>query len=356
MIRIAASTRLAFFLIAILVLLVVLSAVIPQKEIATGRIVDLQDRLGSGYRVIELLKLDEIYTAPYFFVLLGLLSVNLAAGNVRRFRIIYRTERTLLHARHLGSILFHLSLLVIVGAVILNYLYRFEGVFSLTEGQSETEAGYFRTFSGPLHSSESDRFQIALETFYEAYRVNGDSIEAAQIALSPASGQVPMAAVIWTSQPFLWNSMKFHMGARSGYSPELLVEDSAGQVLFRSFVRLATLKQNGEARYFDSVYVPGAGIEVAIEVRPAVSPEDPVRFDVRVHRDGNGLFSGSVSTAEAVTFDGLRLSVPRLRRWCYIAVVESPYLNLVFFGFWAALAGLTISLVPRIMRRERTAR
>ena len=82
------STRLAFILIAILFFLVLLSALIPQKDIAFDRIADLQELLGDGYIIIEILKLDEIYTTPYFFILLGLLSINLIAANIKRFKIL----------------------------------------------------------------------------------------------------------------------------------------------------------------------------------------------------------------------------------------------------------------------------
>ena len=86
------STRLAFILIAILFFLVLLSALIPQKDIAFDRIADLQELLGNGYIIIETLKLNEIYTTPYFFILLGLLSINLIAANIKRFKIIWKTE------------------------------------------------------------------------------------------------------------------------------------------------------------------------------------------------------------------------------------------------------------------------
>ena len=141
-----ASIRLAFFLIALLFLLILLSAIIPQKDIASGQITDVKENLGKYYVVIEKLKLDEIYTAPYFFIVLGLLATNIILGNIKRFRTIYKTEKTLIKARYLGSILFHFSLILIMLGVILNYLYKFEGIYGITEGQ--TVADQENNYSG----------------------------------------------------------------------------------------------------------------------------------------------------------------------------------------------------------------
>ena len=131
-----ASTKLAFFLIASLVVLVLLSAIIPQQDIAAGQIIDWKQKLGDNYSFIENLGLDRIYYTPTFFIVVGLLAVNLTVGNIKRFRLVYRTERTILRLRHIGSILFHLSLLLTMVAILMHYLFKYEGVFSLTEGQT----------------------------------------------------------------------------------------------------------------------------------------------------------------------------------------------------------------------------
>ena len=114
-----ASNRLAFVLIGLLFLLILLSAVIPQAEFAEEQIVDWQETLGDNYRIIDKLGLDRIYRTPVFFGILALLGLNLLVANIRRFRTVYRTERTLLRLRHLGSILFHLSILAIMAGGIL---------------------------------------------------------------------------------------------------------------------------------------------------------------------------------------------------------------------------------------------
>jgi cytochrome c biogenesis protein ResB len=144
------SHKLPFYLIGLLLLFILTSAIIPQKDIASREIVSWREFLGDNYIIIEKLRLDSIYYSPAFFLVLGLFGINLIAVNVKRFRTVLKLEKTLLKTRYLGSILFHfhLSLLAIIGGVILNYLYKFEGVYGITEGQtvSDSQNDYFTVF------------------------------------------------------------------------------------------------------------------------------------------------------------------------------------------------------------------
>ena len=59
-----------------------------------------------------------------------------------------------------------------------------------------------------------------------------------------------------------------------------------------------------------------------------------------------------MALGDTVVVADLRVGVPRIRRWCYVEVVRAPFLGLVFGGFWTALAGLTISALARIPRKD----
>jgi hypothetical protein len=349
-----ASIRLAFILIAVLLVMIILSAMIPQRNIAEGQIVDWRATLGERYALIERLGLDRIYFSPPFFVVLSLLAVNLAAGNIRRFRTVLRVERTLLKARHVGSIVFHLSLLLLIGGIVLNYLYKFHGVFGLTEGQTvrDDPSAYFRVFTGPFYRDGYGRFEISLERVHEIYKVGDASTEAAEIAVSTAPGNAGDRETILINRPFAWHGLEFHLGARIGYSPELLVTDAAGRRVFRSFVRLKTRSVDGRPVYEDFLFLPGDSVRVHLSVSPDPEPGHPPERRVAVERGPNLLFHGAVAPGDTAVAADLRVGVPRLRRWCYVEVVRTPFLGLVFSAFWTALAGLTISALARISRKE----
>ena len=53
-----ASTRLAFILISLLIVHIIFSAIIPQKDISEGQIINLEESLGDYYFIIDKLALD----------------------------------------------------------------------------------------------------------------------------------------------------------------------------------------------------------------------------------------------------------------------------------------------------------
>lgn len=346
-----ASTRLAFVLIAVLVLFLILSALIPQRDISEDQILDWQEFLGDKYVVIDKLGLDRIYFTPTFFIVLGLLAVNLLFGSIKRFRIVLKAERTLLKTRHLGSILFHLSLILIMVAVILNFLYKYHSVLAMTEGQSLSDRpeSYHHEFRGPLYADDYDRFTVSLTDIKSRDGDNSSLGKIASIAIQ--TDGTNFAEEISTNYPFKWQELEFHYGLKSGYSPEVLLTDPDGNVLFRSFVRIANRKENGINIHRDFIVVPNDDLHLEIEVKPEPGSPDVV-YQITASRDSVVLFAGSITSNDTVSFSDINFTIPQLRQWCYIDVVKSPYLNLVFFGFWSALAGLALSLVSRVKRTK----
>jgi len=247
-------------------------------------------------------------------------------------------------------------LIAIMFSIILNYLYRHEVVYALTEGQtlSNSQASYLREFGGPLYNDAGLRYEISLENVDESFEVDGSYTRAADILISSENGSAIEGAKIYTNNPLKWNDLEFHMGARSGYSPELTVNDSTGNTLFKSFVRLASRTENGRIVYSDYIFLGTGNIKVEITVKPDSLDNESVSYLLAVYRNEDLLCSAVSIGGAKVGCADFKISVPRLRRWCYINAVESPFQNLIFFAFWSALAGMAIGFIPRlIMRKER---
>lgn len=328
------STRPASILIALLFVQLLVSAIIPQHG-AEGLPGAGAGESGPGWHRIR--------TSPVFLATLGLLAVNLTAGNIKRFRRILRTEGTLLQARHLGSILFHLALLLVIAGVVLHGLYRFDGVFGLTEGQTvrDVPAAYFRIFAGPLHRTGPDRFGLALERVDPQYPVGGTVTEAAFIRIEPADGGEALHGAVHTNHPLRWRDLEFHFGSTVGFSPELVVADAEGRELFRRFVRLKRDGPDDERRGEDFIVVPGHDLRVDLRVDASEAPG----CRLRVSQGRVDLFAGLLGPQDEVAAGEYRISVPRLRSWCYVHAIANPWLPVVFTGFWLALAGLAVRAV-----------
>jgi len=348
-----ALNRLAFSLIAILLVLISLSAIIPQEDISSGEIVDWQELLGDNYTVIENLGLNRLYYTPTFFIVLALLGLSLLLGNVRRFRLIYQSKNRLFKLRYLGSVIFHLSLLVIIAGVILNFLYKYEGVMALTEGQQTADQpfDYFREFIGPLYKGEYGNFALKLDTLRRMPDTT-DPGGVAVITLSPTAGNL-QTSKISVNHPYEWNDTEFHIGQEVGYSPEIHLMDQSGSTVFRAFMRVAIVPEKNREIHRDFVFIPEQDLRLGVEVISSWDSGENYQFPVTAHRDDELLYEGTLTFGDTANFANLKLNLPRIRNWCYIGVVKSPYLNLVFFSFWTALAGMALGLVSRIISTDR---
>ena len=71
-----------------------------------------------------------------------------------------------------------------------------------------------------------------------------------------------------------------------------------------------------------------------------------------VTRGDSTFFSGELAANDTVLVAGYQVTIPRLRNWCYIHVVGNPWLVLVFAGFWLALIGMTVSVMPRVWSKK----
>jgi hypothetical protein len=241
--------------------------------------------------------------------------------------------------------------LAIIGGVILNYLYKFEGVYGITEGQtvSDSQNDYFTVFKGPLYNEKYGRFTLILDKVYDEYKVKDAKAEAAEVTFIPSGTGDSIKSTILINRPLSWKSLDLHFGLITGYSPELEILDSDGNPVFRSFIRLITRQIKGQKIFSDYILIPSEKMKVDLEV----IPEDKTRYSIKVAKETKLLYEGVLSDGDTARFDGYVLTIPRLRRWCYIDVVESPFLNLVFTGFWTAIGGLAIGLVPRFIDQMR---
>ncbi len=347
-----ASTKLAFVLIALVLAHLALSALIPQSEFAEEQLIDWHELLGSNYEIIETLALDRIYFAPPFFVLLALLALNLIVGNIKRLKSLHRSGRPLLKAQHLGSIIFHFSLVLIMASIILNYLFKFEGVFALTEGQTATDSSesYHRVFEGPLYSGAYDRFEIRLDEISALAGNDPGSGSQAMISLLNRIGEADTTSAVHTNNPLKWNDMEFHYGLLIGYSPEISLVDSNGESIMQGILRLATQRSEGELIYADFIELPTLAARLKIKALPHETEFDSTLFIVEFEKRDRDAYVDTVSLNQTVRFEGKELTISGLRRWCYIDVVISPFLDLLFFGFWLGLSGMVVGFVPRVLR------
>ena len=251
-------------------------------------------------------------------------------------------------------IVFHLSLILTLIAVILNYLYRHEVVYALTEGQalSNSLTSYLREFSGPGFIESDVRYRIHLDKVNDYYEVEGSFTTAADISLLPENDSTAIIATILTNNPLEWNNLEFHLGPKSGYSPEIVIEDSTGRQFFKSFVRLASRKIEGKTIHYDYIFIENTDFKIDIAILSDSLILESPEYQITVYENERLLCDTTLTNIDIIECEELNISIPRLRRWCYISAVESPFQIWIFLGFWLALAGLVIGFIPRLMENK----
>ncbi len=345
-----ASTRLAFFLIAGILFLILLSAIIPQDDFSSGQIIDLRESLGENYTIIETLQLDRIYYNPLFFVILGLLAINLTAGNIRRFRLVYKNEKTLFKLRTIGSILFHFSLLLIIISIVLNFLYKKETVFALTEGQliADSSSDYFRRFNGPLADGKDTGFSIRMDKINQISNEDNDPGGEAEISLGWVGGEIKPSGKLSSNHPVVWGGYEFHYGVVTGYSPELTLYNLNDSLIFRSFVRVTKRTIDGQDIHSDFIILQERNLKLAVKIFPPGDTTESLKYGLFISQGEELLVSDTVMISDQIIFDGYKLSVSRIRYWCYIGAIKNPFINWIFLGFWSAITGLSLGFLARM--------
>ena len=225
--------------------------------------------------------------------------------------------------------------------------------FFFGEGSDRPEE-YHRLLTGPAYDEAWDRFDVTLDGVLKEHAVGEGLTEAAAITIRSRATGIARPETIRINRPLAWGDLEFHFGARIGYSPELIVLDADGEPVFRGFVRLAAPRGSGDLVHEDFVLLPDDDLRVRLAVHPGPDAGTAPERHVAVERGHEELWSGVLAPGDTAAVAGLRLTVPRLRRWCYVDVVENPFLEPVFAGFWIGLAGLTISALARTQRKDRS--
>ena len=92
---------------------------------------------------------------------------------------------------------------------------------------------------------------------------------------------------------------------------------------------------------------------MGIRVEPGDTPGNIPVVTLTVLEGETEIQAGIAAVGDTLQMGEIRVAVPRMRRWCYIQVVENPWIWLIFTGFWVGLAGQALSAVARVLPKEK---
>ena len=251
-----------------------------------------------------------------------------------------------------GSVVFHISLLLMLLGFTLSSLMSMEGTMVITEGQTrpdEPSSYVFLRLAPFFPPANEDKFAVTLQQLKINYPGQGvpDDYSSA-ITLTTNSGTTK-EALVTKSAPAYLDGISFHQDLY-GYAPAVVIKDKTGRLILETYVNLATRSQPSAQTYEDSFTVPGTELKVGLTFFPDLSKKEnyitgsyqPVNpgLQVLVSQGEQVLFSGSAAIGETIEFGNYQVGFPDFRRWSAIMISKDPGLPLVYSGFLLAVAGL----------------
>ena len=251
-----------------------------------------------------------------------------------------------------GSTLFHFSFLILLVGVVASTWARFEGVFSLTEGQSfrGLPREYAFASHAPLISRDMLPFQL---NFEELIRVDDIAPHYRnRVSLQEESGE-RFDAIIRPFHALNYRGYTFYQKDH-GFSPSIIFTDKQGKVLFDAFVSLNT-KRQGDITYEDYFKVPGTMMYTQLTLYPdadtveenlvnrsefAVNPILAIKLWV----DDKVFFRGTVKRGETIDSGNFTIEFKEVRYWSSFRVVKDSGLPFIYGSFVVGILGYFLRL------------
>ena len=293
---------------------------------------------GAGFRVQEFTR---YLKRRGYQVRVGQGADNAAPG--RPATLVYACSG---HYSPIGNLLFHAAFLLILVGVVVNLLYRFEGLAVIAEGRpfSGGKAEY-RTIEGDppaaLPEVDFDVEKITAEfwgdrlffTRLEAQLLHRGGRDVAKLS---SAVQVGNAAVTI---------------AGYGYVPMYQLKNRSGDTLDQAYVKLNIFSPGSEDHFqvrgyphkvFVSFYPDYTQVAGKI-VNKSMNPVNPTYF-LRILRGRLPVFIGAVKPGQWAEYDGLRLSFPSYVKSGDFQIVRNPGHPFIWTAFIMMGAGLVWKL------------
>lgn len=313
----------------------------------------------AGVTVVRARAGELIFGTLWFNGLLVLLAISSATAFFTR---IWRRKLTVVQV---GMILFHVSFATLLGGVVYNRLFHFEGLLRLTEGETLPNGraeSYDSVSKGRFFDFSRLRGETTLLRMHREYRVDGENKRAAyELALS--DGDALVRRVIYITDYLDFEGARFFC-LKEGYSVLLVAAEKGGKELFGAFLPLQSMKQ-ADGSY---LYVSGSAEGIA-PFRFPPPPEHPVadlqlvfRPSTVADRQGEitidalpfgarapeGERSGRVVVGTPFDLGRFTLTPKEMRYWVGVIVRHDPGLTIILASLCFGALGMAVILVGRL--------
>jgi cytochrome c biogenesis protein ResB len=286
--------RTAIFLLLGILIIVLIGSFVPQQNTSDPTKVlaflTAWPNLNLLFAKLQL-PLTQVFVSPVFFALLSLLYVSLGWCVIRRGRaLIVRTLRGYRHTPQYwgewGSWLFHTSFFLLLIAVVWGKATGYQGIVTLTEGQSftDTPADYDTLQEGLLFKGSHAGFTVRLNRFEATYEPSGKALDyVSNVTVFDRGKQVATKDIRVNDFLSIDNVNVYQQDY--GWAPTIVVTNPAGQTVFDAPIQFFDdSKSIGNKGLGDGVLkvpdfnytVPGAKQSIQVGAKISVFPDAKV--------------------------------------------------------------------------------
>lgn len=366
--KFATSRRLAVWLIGILLGITLLGAIIPQDSMPAPPISGGHHPVANVFRF---LKLNDVFNSYPFFGLLVLLLLNLSFCMSRRVKSIF--EDSEVAGRFFskaglpltGSLIFHLSMIIVVSGAVYDMCTKMRGGLIVTEGQEvvENHMSYVHVDEAPLFLENHSFFKLKLKSFDIKFErgIITDTRAIVELADEDFSREYDVRV----NKPLRYQGSMLVL-QQYGFSPLVTITGPDGQKIVEGYLNLASSDKGIIVE--DSLEVPGTDLILKIKLFPDAvmykgqirtksqelkAPKFVVQFDKQLKKSSGlkyRMYKGVVEPGQSVKFKGYRLSIGDIRHWVQFDVTREPGKKIVYAGYWIGLAGISLRLLLIFMK------
>jgi hypothetical protein len=357
------SSKLALVAVALLIVLCIAGAVLPQESMFNPHdIARWQELHPLATTLLKPLGLFQTFNSIPFILIVITLGINTLTCTVIHFgkRGWFACFKGPEAIKNLGFVLLHLSLILLFAGGAWSASARMNGFIVLTEGQvfQEEHGNYIRLVEGPLRQEKHNGFLLSLQKIQVTYQQGKYPTEiTAGINVGPAPHQMT-AAEISINHPLSYKGVDFTLD-QVGFSPHLVIRDGkTGTILINSFVALKTFRNGPNWEYRDFLPLPFFANRVIVTLYPAYQttagkitksgeePENPILLIEMEDQNGKTVLSKYLPFKGKTRVGDHIFEFIGLRRSASFKVVEDTGYPLVLAAIWLGLIALVLRYTP----------
>lgn len=313
-----------------------------------------------------------IFNTLWFNAILVLLVVNVACCFFGR---IWGRKITVIS---FGMILFHLSFVAILLAVVYNSLFYFRGIIRLTEGEtlsSSDPKSYDLIDKGRYFSFTRFKGETTLVKMHAGYTIDGKDKRAAY-EVSVGEENKKCKGMIYVTHKLTCDGFDY-FNDKEGYTLLVTLSDRNGAVLYGGYLPLQSIPQKDQSVIYSTGYKEG--VEVKQEPVPFPHPPEKPIFAMQalyepsklqeragvakfvlfpINDKGEAKFDKPYAEGNAIIGDTFTagdyvLSGQEVRYWVGMMVRHEPGKPTVLFSLCMGLVGMIITTIGRIYKKKR---